>query len=91
MSRHDLTITEWNAIRNYLPKKRSGKRGRPWVDHRRTINGIICVLNAGAPWRDIPDCYGKWQTIDLQTFSNMVPIWSVGPNLGPINYKAAAE
>ncbi|WP_390621359.1 IS5 family transposase [Gimesia panareensis] len=63
MSRHDLTITEWNAIRNYLPKKRSGKRGRPWVDHRKTINGIIWVLNAGAPWRDIPDCYGKWQTI----------------------------
>ncbi|WP_197999588.1 IS5 family transposase [Gimesia chilikensis] len=63
MSRHDLTIAEWNAIRNYLPKKRSGKRGRPWVDHRKTINGIIWVLNAGAPWRDIPDCYGKWQTI----------------------------
>ena len=63
MSRHDLTDEEWNAMRNFLPKQRTGRRGRPWADHRRTINGILWVLCVGAPWRDLPENYGKWQTV----------------------------
>lgn len=63
MSRHDLTDAEWNAIRVYLPKSHGGKRGRPWSDHRKTLNGILWLLCVGAPWRDIPEQYGKWQTI----------------------------
>lgn len=63
MCRHDLTDKEWNAMRVYLPRQRSGHRGRPWADHRRTINGILWVLSVGAPWRDVPARYGKWQTV----------------------------
>ncbi|QDU10128.1 IS5 family transposase [Gimesia aquarii] len=74
MSRHDLTNTEWNAIRNSLPKERSGKPGRPWADHRKTINGIMWLLNVGAPWRDIPECYGKWQTI-YKRFRSQSGFW----------------
>ena len=63
MSRHDVTDKEWNAIRVFLPKERSGKRGRPWNPHRRIVNGILWVLHVGAGWRDVPQEYGKWQTI----------------------------
>lgn len=63
MSRHDLTDREWNAMRVYLPKERTGKRGRPWASHRRTVNGILWVLCVGAPWRDVPVEYGSWQTV----------------------------
>lgn len=63
MSRHDVTDREWNAIRKYLPKQRSGKRGRPWADHRNVVNGILWVLGVGGSWRDVPAAYGKWQTI----------------------------
>tara|TARA_R110002111_G_scaffold259308_1_gene329210 strand:- start:5039 stop:5539 length:501 start_codon:yes stop_codon:yes gene_type:complete len=63
MSRHDLTDTEWNAIRKYLPEERSGTPGCPWAEHRKIINGIMWILRVGAPWCDIPDRYGKWQTI----------------------------
>ena len=52
MSRHDVTDEEWNAIRVLLPKQRSGRRGRPWADHRRTISGIFWILATGCPWRD---------------------------------------
>jgi len=27
------------------------------------INGILWVLHTGAPWRDLPERYGPWQTI----------------------------
>jgi len=63
MSRHDLTNEEWNAIRVYLPKERSGKQGRPWASHRQMINGILWILKVGAAWRDLPAEFGKWQTV----------------------------
>ena len=63
MSRHDLTDKEWNAIRVFLPAERSGKAGRPWVNHRDVINGIFWVLHVGGGWRDVPAAYGKWSTI----------------------------
>jgi transposase len=45
-----------------------GGRGRPWEDHRRTLNGILWRLHTGAPWRDIPQRYGPWQA--SPAFSN---------------------
>ena len=63
MDRHLLTDEQWNAIRVYLPPERSGDRGRPWCGHRITINGIFWVLATGSPWRDVPEKFGKWQTI----------------------------
>lgn len=63
MCRHDVTDREWNAIRNYFPKQRTGRQGRPWADHRKIVNGIFWVLCTGAPWRDVPSRYGKWQTV----------------------------
>lgn len=40
-----------------------GRRGRPWKDHHTIINGILWVLHSGAPWRDLPERYGPWQTV----------------------------
>src|SRR6202040_3429181 len=36
--------------------------GVPRVDDRRVLNGICWVLRSGAPWRDLPDCYGPCTT-----------------------------
>jgi transposase len=54
--RYELTDGEWAAIRPMLPNK---ARGVPRVDDRRVLNGICWVLRSGAPWRDLPDCYGS--------------------------------
>ena len=37
--------------------------GHPNLDHRTIINGIRWRLRTGAPWRDLPERYGKWQTL----------------------------
>lgn len=37
--------------------------GRPNEAHRRILNGILWVLRTGAPWRDLPERYGPWQTV----------------------------
>ena len=57
--RYELTEYEWSTIRPILPNK---ARGVPRVDDRRVLNGIFWVLGSGAPWRDLPDCYGPYTT-----------------------------
>ena len=40
--------------------------GRPPADHRRTLDGIFWVTRTGAPWRDLPEELGKWNTVYCQ-------------------------
>ena len=61
-NRGDLTNEQWEQIEALLPKVKT-KRGRPAQDHRQLLNGMIWVLRTGAPWRDMPERYGKWTTI----------------------------
>ncbi len=60
MSRTDLTEKQWQTLKLHLPA--NPKRGRDYRDHRQVINGMLWRLKNGAPWREIPDRYGPWQT-----------------------------
>ena len=60
--RYEVTDTQWEIIKPYLgntPKK----TGRPQSDNRKILNGILWILHTGAPWRDLPEYYGLWQTV----------------------------
>ena len=61
-NRGDLANEQWERIELLLPKANT-KRGRPAQAHRQLLNGILWVLRTGAPWRDLPERYGKWTTI----------------------------
>lgn len=60
--RHDLTDEQWALLEPHLPS-REPRRGRPWQDHRRVIDGILWRTRTGSPWRDLPPSYGCWKTI----------------------------
>lgn len=60
VGRGELTDTAWVTIEPLLP--RSGARGGQWRDHRTVIDGILWKVRTGAPWRDLPERYGPWQT-----------------------------
>lgn len=62
-TRHDLTDAQWERLEPLLPSQRPDGRGRPAKDHRTIINGVLWRLRTGAPWRDLPACYGNWQTV----------------------------
>jgi len=62
LSRGDLTEAEWRLLRGLLPPER-GRRNRPALDNRPIVNGILWRIRTGAPWRDVPEKYGKWMTV----------------------------
>jgi transposase len=60
--RHDLTDAQWRVLESLLPVgKRPGRPSR-W-SRRQLIDGIRRRVRVGAPWRDVPTCYGSWQAI----------------------------
>lgn len=61
-NRGDITNEQWERLKGLLPERKK-QRGRPSQDHRQILNGILWVLRTGAPWRDMPERYGKWTTI----------------------------
>ena len=64
--RYKLTESEWKRIKDMLPPEqpRQWKRGRPAkYDNRCIMNGILWIARTGAPWRTLPERYGKWQAV----------------------------
>src|SRR4051794_3305990 len=68
MHRHELTDEQWGLVQKLLPP-RTATTGRPPSDPRRMLNGIFWILATGAPWRDLPERLGPWQTV-YDHFSN---------------------
>lgn len=58
--RHELSDAAWDTVKPHLP---THETGRPRKDDRLVLNGIFWILNTGAPWRDMPERYGPWQTV----------------------------
>lgn len=61
-TRFELTEAEWEQIAPLLPPEKSGRAGHPYKEHRTVVNAILWQLRTGAPWRDLPERYGPWQT-----------------------------
>lgn len=61
----DLSEEQWRVIGVILPKDevRADGRGRPWSDRRQVLNGVLWILRTGAPWKDLAERYGAYQTV----------------------------
>ena len=62
MKWHVLSDQQWELVAPFFPA-RPRKRGGQWKDDRLMLNGILWRLNTGAPWRDLPERFGPWQTV----------------------------
>lgn len=57
----DLSDAQWEFIKPLLPPP--AETGRPRVDEREIINGILYILTTGCSWEYLPhDIGASWQT-----------------------------
>lgn len=59
--REEITDAQWTRLEPLLPPLTG--QGRPYLAHRPIVSGILWVLRTGAPWRDVPERFGKWTTV----------------------------
>jgi transposase len=62
VKRYELTDAQWQRLEPLLPPERP-RTGRPNHNHRTLLNGILWILRTGAPWRDLPEHYGRVGTV----------------------------
>lgn len=57
-----LTHEQVERLRLHFPKA----RGKPRVDDRRVLSGILFVLRNGLRWQDVPAVYGPHKTLYIR-------------------------
>jgi transposase len=62
MRRHEIADEDWVRIKDLLP----GQAGDPGVtaqDNRLFLNAVLWIAKTGAPWRDLPERFGHWNSV----------------------------
>lgn len=59
--RKQLRDEQWQRIEAMLPGK-VGDPGRSGEDNRRFVEAVLWIARTGCPWRDLPECFGLWNT-----------------------------
>jgi transposase len=76
----NLTDEQWERLAPSIPVvvRRPDGKGRPRVDNRAILNGILWVFRSGARWKDLSDqyppyqtCHRRFQGIDQEVFEHM--------------------
>lgn len=62
MRRYELTDEQWASIESLLPG-REGDPGAHAADNRLFVNAVIWMARTGAPWRDLPERFGEWNSV----------------------------
>ena len=62
MIRGLMTDEEWAIFTPFLTTA-SSRGGRPPKNHRHRLDGILWICRTGAPWRDLPAAFGKWNSV----------------------------
>jgi transposase len=60
--RRELTNAQWRRIEPLIPGK-EGDKGRHGEDNRLFVDAVLWLVRAGAPWRDLPEEFGKWNSV----------------------------
>ena len=62
VARHEVTDEQWTVLEE-LVSSAAAPTGRPRRDLRQMLNGALWILRTGAPWRDLPERFGPWETV----------------------------
>jgi transposase len=60
-----LSDDQWERIREHFPEENipEGRPGRKPVPTREVLEGVLWILNTGAQWHMLPQCYPNYKTV----------------------------
>jgi transposase len=62
MDRRVLSDEQWQRISGLIIG-RPDQRGSTGRDNRLFVEGVLWIVRTGAPWRDLPDVFGEWNSV----------------------------
>lgn len=65
LARGLMSNEEWAFFERFILAARAAN-GRKPADHRLVLDGIFWIARTGAPWRDLPEEFGKWSSVYRQ-------------------------
>jgi len=76
-----LTDEQWSVVERLIPRPnvRKDGKGRPRVDARNVLDGMLWILWTGAPWKALPSEYPPYQTVHrrMQEWVESRVFWKV--------------
>jgi putative transposase len=57
-----LSDEQWNRISGLIIG-RPDQRGSTGRDNRMFVEGVLWIVRTGAPWRDLPEMFGEWNSV----------------------------
>ena len=61
LPRHAISDANWDRVKDLLPG-RPGLPGKVAKDNRLFLDAVLWVARTGAPWRDLPERFGNWNS-----------------------------
>jgi transposase len=60
-----LSDQQWERIREHFPEEtpEEGRPGRKPIPARKVLEGALWILNTGAQWHMLPQCYPNYKTV----------------------------
>ncbi|HKZ20446.1 MAG TPA: transposase, partial [Acidimicrobiia bacterium] len=60
-----LSDAHWERIRDHFPEENipDGRPGRKPVSTRKVLEAVLWILNTGAQWHMLPQCYPNYKTV----------------------------
>jgi transposase len=65
LARDLMSDEEWAFFEQFILSVRA-PNGRKPTNHRLVLDGIFWIARTGAPWRDLPEEFGKWSSVYRQ-------------------------
>jgi transposase len=59
--RHAISDADWDRVKDLLPGQ-PGQHGGVADDNRRFLDAVLWIAKTGAPWRDLPERLGHWNS-----------------------------
>ena len=65
LARDLMSDEEWAFFEQFILSVRA-PNGRKPTNHRLVLDGVFWIARTGAPWRDLPEEFGKWSSVYRQ-------------------------